>query len=47
MDVGTTARNVYDNGWASSLGFWVVLVAILVLGLVWYFTGWPFGPRGR
>jgi hypothetical protein len=47
MDIRIVVQDVYDNGWASSLWFWVILVAVLGLGLVWYFTGWPFGPRGR
>lgn len=50
MDIGSAsgqAQNLMDNGWASSLWFWVGIAAGIVLTVVWYYTGWPVGPRGR
>jgi hypothetical protein len=50
MDIGAAsgqAPGVLDNGWAGTAWFWVVIAVGIALTVIWYFTGVPFGPRGR
>lgn len=44
--MGTTLQAVAEDG-AGSLWFWLIVGAVLALGVLWYFTGRPFGPFGR
>ncbi|APR83420.1 Hypothetical protein A7982_08769 [Minicystis rosea] len=50
MNAGTAramVQDVGDNAGADSLWFWALFLYFFAVALVWYFTGWPFGPRGR
>jgi len=50
MDIGAASGQplgVLDDGWAGSIWFWAVIAAGIALTVLWYYTGWPFGPRAR